>query len=344
MATIFSIPFANNIHAAMAGIGAAGEHKPKKSSSRIAGSALAGATELMLFHPVDTIAKRLMSSKEKYVVSGQTTANINRIVFREKATATTLRKFTSLFPGLGFAAGYKILQRVYKFGGQPFVVDILDKQAGTFFRTTFGEKRGKSLMHATAGSLVGIGEIVLLPLDVLKIKAQTNPNAFKNLGGNSAAASASASGTTAAVKPSMFQVARSIPLSELYKGAGFTAARNAPGSFALFGASQAVHQYVFHLEDSKKATFAQNFWASIAAATASISVAQPFDVVKTRLQNRNFGEKGASGIAVLKNIIVQEGSTALFKGITPKLIVVGPKLVFSYTVAQTLISYFERTL
>lgn len=27
----------------------------------------------------------------------------------------------SLFPGLGFGAGYKILQRVYKFGGQPYV-------------------------------------------------------------------------------------------------------------------------------------------------------------------------------------------------------------------------------
>lgn len=30
----------------------------------------------------------------------------------------TVRKYLSLFPGLGFGAGYKILQRVYKFGGQ----------------------------------------------------------------------------------------------------------------------------------------------------------------------------------------------------------------------------------
>ena len=37
-------------------------------------------------------------------------------------------------------------------------------------------------MHATAGSLVGIGEIVLLPLDVLKIKRQTNPEAFRGRG------------------------------------------------------------------------------------------------------------------------------------------------------------------
>jgi hypothetical protein len=31
-------------------------------------------------------------------------------------------------------------------------------------------------------SIVGIGEIALLPLDVLKIKRQTNPEAFKGRG------------------------------------------------------------------------------------------------------------------------------------------------------------------
>jgi hypothetical protein len=54
----------------------------------------------------------------------------------------------------------------------------------------FGEKNGKAMMHATAGryatkcaffyakaecrncSFIGVGEIVLLPLDVLKIKRQ----------------------------------------------------------------------------------------------------------------------------------------------------------------------------
>ena len=42
-----------------------------------------------------------------------------------------------------------------------------------------GKGTGKAIMHATAGSIIGIGEIVLLPLDVLKIKRQTNPEAFR---------------------------------------------------------------------------------------------------------------------------------------------------------------------
>lgn len=299
--------------------------------------------------------------QEKYVVPGQTANNLNRIIFRNSADATAFKKFTSLFPGLGFAAGYKILQRVYKFGGQPYVVDVLEKNVGHTLRGKLGEKQGKSLMHAMAGSVVGVGEIALLPLDVLKIKAQTNPDAFKNLGkapvvqaaqlagvpvevgAAGSAAKTAASAIQTAPKPSMLAMARSIPLSDLYRGAAFTAARNAPGSFALFGASQAVHQNFFHLEDSKKATFYQNFVASIAGATASISVAQPFDIVKTRLQNTNFGEKSLGGVTVFSQIVKNEGPTALFKGITPKLIVVGPKLIFSFTIAQTLIARFEKS-
>jgi hypothetical protein len=35
-------------------------------------------------------------------------AEFNKVVFKEYADATVGRKFTSLFPGLGYAAGYKV--------------------------------------------------------------------------------------------------------------------------------------------------------------------------------------------------------------------------------------------
>lgn len=67
-------------------------------------------------------------------------------------------------------------------------------------------------MLTTLPSLIGIGEIVLLPLDVLKIKRQTNPEAFRGRG--------------------VFQIVADEGMG-LYRGAGWTAARNAPGSFAV---------------------------------------------------------------------------------------------------------------
>ena len=62
-----------------------------------------------------------------------------------------MTRFFSLFPGLGYAAGYKIAQRIYKFGGQPWFNDILVSRYKASFTNAFGERQGKLMMQATAG-------------------------------------------------------------------------------------------------------------------------------------------------------------------------------------------------
>ncbi|KAH9483537.1 Mitochondrial GTP/GDP carrier protein 1 [Psilocybe cubensis] len=285
------------------------------AAARVLGSGTSGIAELLIFHPVDTVAKRLMSNKAK--VSAST---LSPIIFRDAASKPLVTKFLSLFPGLGYAAGYKVAQRVYKFGGQPWFNDIINKHYKSSFTNTFGERKGKMMMQATAGSLTGIGEVVLLPLDALKIKRQVNPEAFR---GRGVVRIFMEEGTT------------------LYRGWGWTMARNAPGSFALFGASAVTKEYVLGVSDYSKATWGQNFIASIAGAVASITVAAPLDTVKTRIQNANF-ERKVHGVTVVKELIKNEGPTAFFKGLTPKILVVGPKLVFSYTLAQSLIPLFSK--
>ena len=117
--------------------------------------------------------------------------------------------------------------------------------------------------------------------------------------------------------------------------------------------------YVLGVSDYSKATWTQNFIASVSGAVASITVAAPLDVVKTRIQNANFEHK-VSGVTVVKDLLKHEGPYALFKGLTPKvgrlarlafkisliplpqILVVGPKLVFSYTMAQSLIPFFGK--
>jgi len=60
--------------------------------------------------------------------------------------------------------------------------------------------------------LIGLGEVVLLPLDVLKIKRQTNPETFRGRG--------------------VFKIVADEGFG-LYRGWGWTMARNFPGSFAV---------------------------------------------------------------------------------------------------------------
>lgn len=113
------------------------------------------------------------------------------------------------------------------------------------------------------------------------------------------------------------------------------------GSFALFGGSAVTKELVFGLQDYSKATFFQNFCASIAGAVASITISAPFDVVKTRIQAAKFSDS-QGGLSIVKEMFKTEGVGAFFKGLTPKLLVVGPKLIFSFTVAQQLIPVLAK--
>jgi len=92
-----------------------------------------------------------------------------------------------------------------------------------------------------------------------------------------------------------------------------------------------------------RASWAQDALASSAGALSSITVAQPLDVIKTRIQNRPF-DSPESGVSIMKKLIKNEGIGGFFKGLTPKLMVIGPKLIFSFTVAQHTIAYFTTHL
>lgn len=295
------------------------QEKKQKGSARLLGSASAGILEIATFHPIDTISKRLMSNHTKVTNLSQ----LNKVIFKDYADIAFGKRVFTLFPGLGYAASYKVLQRVYKYGGQPFVNEFLTKNFKKDFDNAFGEKTGKAMRSATAGSLIGIGEIVLLPLDVLKIKSQTNPATFKGRG--------------------FIKILKDEGFLNLYRGWGWTAARNAPGSFALFGGNSFTKEYLFGLQDHTKATWEQNFVSSIVGASASLIVSAPLDVIKTRIQNRSF-DNPESGLVIVKNTFRNEGMTAFFKGLTPKLLTTGPKLVFSFALAQTLIPKFDELL
>ena len=70
--------------------------KKESAQARLLGSASSGIAELLVFHPVDTVAKRLMSNKDR-------TKPMMQVLFKEKASASATTRFLSLFPGLGLS-------------------------------------------------------------------------------------------------------------------------------------------------------------------------------------------------------------------------------------------------
>jgi len=299
----------------------------KKENNNLAslyGSSISGILEISLFHPFDTATKRLISNENKIRTGNfqQTNENLKNAVLRNHANKGWIRGVPTLYPGLGFATSYKMSQRIYKYSGQQFLKNYLFNNHKTKFDNTFGEKYGNTMISAVSGSMIGVGEIALLPLDILKIKSQTNPDALKGRG--------------------FINILREEKM-KLYSGSLWTATRNAVGSFTLFGASTLLKSKLYNLDINDKATLGQHFVCSSGASTACIAVSSPMDVIKTRIQNKDFSTK-ISGRKIVFDIVRNEGFGAFFKGIGPKLLTVGPKLTFSFTIAQYFIQLFSDLL
>jgi len=94
--------------------------------------------------------------------------------------------------------------------------------------------------------------------------------------------------------------------------------RQPPDTGQLFGGSAFAKEFIFGLADYNKATWFQNFIASIAGASASLVVSAPLDVIKTRIQNRNF-DNPEGGFRILSNMARKEGASSFFKGLVPKV-------------------------
>jgi len=294
-----------------------GGGKKVKPMAKLIGSSTSGMLEIAIFHPADTVAKRLMSN----TASGGATdmVTLEHVVFRENFGGTILKKWGGLFPGVGFGAAYKVSQRTWKFGGQPIIKQEIDYKVGHHFRYVFGKKTGNDMLHATSGLVIGLGEIALVPLDILKIKVQVNPGYHirENLKG--------------------------VGLREMYAGWNWTAFRNMPGSFVLFGTNSLAYSRLFGIEGPGEAKFYQIFVASMCGGTCSILLSSPMDVIKTRVQNKPFGDR-RSGMKYVGDLMKEEGPGAFFKGVIPKLGLVGPKLVFAFTIAQWLIATLDEKL
>jgi hypothetical protein len=97
---------------------------------------------------------------------------------QDKIRAGPFQKLRSLFPGIKFGACYKLCQRTGAYGLQPFLFDHVHRHYHEGFTQLVGSKRARNVEFATAAAITGTAEVVFLPLDTLKILAQTNPDRY----------------------------------------------------------------------------------------------------------------------------------------------------------------------
>lgn len=283
-------------------------HHPYHS---FAAAGVAGLVETVLFHPVDTVAKRLQKKVGPIRVGNEPyLPALSRVVFQGSKEPSLLKRYVSLYSGVSWAMLYKIMQRGYKLGGQSQVHHYLKDHHDEHFENLFGSNKNY-MMHLFSGSLLGAGEVVLLPLDALKIKYQTNKATYQNA--------------------NILEIMRA---ENLYKGLSFTITRNVIGSGVFFVTPAILKKNVLGLEDNAKLTNLQNATVSFAASAASILAPSPLDVVKTRIQSEQGKMKG---LATTMSMFREEGPQAFFKGSLTKIIMQGPKLAFAMFLTNKII-------
>ncbi len=94
-----------------------------------------------------------------------------RVALKADGVATMPQMIGGLYSGLGWGLGYKFFQRGFKLGLQKPLQEEIHREYGQNFQATFG-KRDKVVTQGLAGMILGVGEIILLPMDAYKIRVR----------------------------------------------------------------------------------------------------------------------------------------------------------------------------
>lgn len=190
-------------------------------------SFVSGVCEVSIFHPIDTLTKRKM----------------------------ILNKFhySDVYSGLRYAYLHKSLQRIIKYTGQ----EQYEKKIQSVLPFN------KYISSGITGSIFGSLEVLLTPLNILKIKSQVDYN--KEI--------------------------------KYYRGGLYTILRNSIGSFILFSTSLYILEKYYHTNRYDASVY-ENFVCSLLSTNLCILITNPIDVIKTQLQGTN-----DTISCIIKNII-----------------------------------------
>ncbi|XP_025988262.1 mitochondrial 2-oxodicarboxylate carrier isoform X2 [Solenopsis invicta] len=162
-----------------------------------------------------------------------------------------------------------------------------------------------------AGFFAGVTEAILVnPFEVVKVKLQSDRKHVKE-------------------SPSTFAVTKEIVskhgfgLNGLNKGLSATIMRNAVFNSFYFGFYYSVKEYIPRRQESWL-----EFLTKVAIGFVSGTVASclniPFDVAKSRIQGSQDGTQYKGTLNTMHIIYKREGFKALYKGLVPKVMRLGP--------------------
>ncbi|KAH0553620.1 mitochondrial 2-oxodicarboxylate carrier [Cotesia glomerata] len=298
-----------------------GEEKPmgliKQAVIQIGAGGSAGFVEVCAMHPMDIIKTRLQLQVK--------TAEVNPLYY------TGIRDcMKKMYHNEGLGAFWK--------GILPPIIAETPKRALKFFTFeqykqlfTSGSDLPIPVILALAGFCAGITEgLVVNPFEVVKVHLQSNRSQMK-------------------LCPSTLAVTRKIVqesglgLTGLNRGLSATALRNGIFNCCYFGFYHSAKGYIPVNEDPW-IEFLTKVGLGFTAGTLASCMNIPFDVAKSRIQGpqNKIAYKGT--FKTLRIVYQQEGFAALYKGLVPKILRLGPGGAIMLIVYEYMHSFLTEKL
>ncbi|XP_012063998.1 PREDICTED: mitochondrial 2-oxodicarboxylate carrier [Atta cephalotes] len=269
----------------------------KEAVIQIGAGGSAGFIEVCIMHPMDLV-------KTRFQLQVKTTKS-------DPLYYTGIRDcMTKMYKTEGLPAFWK--------GILPPILVETPKRAVKFFTFEqykqfflFGANAPTPLTFSCAGFFAGVTEAILVnPFEMVKVKLQSNRKHIKE-------------------SPSTFVVTKEIiskygfGLNGLNKGLSATIMRNAIFNSFYFGFYHSVKGYI----SVRKEPWLE-FLSKVAIGFVSGTVASclniPFDVAKSRIQGSQDSTQYKGTLNTMHIIYKREGFRALYKGLVPKVLRLGP--------------------
>ncbi|XP_026752611.2 mitochondrial 2-oxodicarboxylate carrier [Galleria mellonella] len=274
----------------------------KQATMQIGAGGSAGFVEVCIMHPLDLVKTRLQIQATKSSASSDRHYYTGIVDCMKKMYK--YEGLTSFWKGILPPILAETPKRAVKF--------VTFEQYKRFFM--FGSSTPTPLTFSLAGLGAGITEAILVnPFEVVKVTLQSNTS-------------------LAAQVPSTWSVTRQIVREHglgsrgLNKGLTATIARNGVFNMVYFGFYHSVKGLVPEYQDSIK-EFGRKVAIGFTAGVLGSCVNIPFDVAKSRIQ----GPQPIPGIVkyisttgAIVLVYREEGFRALYKGLLPKVLRLGP--------------------
>lgn len=294
------------------------QQKKGRGLTDLVAGGTAGLFEALCCHPLDTVKVRM----QLYRKSGKKPPGFIRtgINIVQKET------FLSLYKGLGAVVIGIVPKMALRFSSYEFYRSLLYAPDGSI----------TSANTFIAGVGAGITEAVMVvnPMEVVKIRLQAQHHSmadpldipkYRN------------------APHAAYLIVKEEGFSTLYRGVSLTAARQATNQGVNFTVYSKLKEKLqeYHGTDALPAWETSGI-GLISGALGPLSNA-PLDTIKTRLQKTTYASKDSALVRIVKignQLIKEEGTAALYKGITPRIMRVAPGQAVTFTVYE----YMKRLL